>query len=65
MAEGVDSGATGDRGSLAPSRVQALLDTASAASEPFRKKVRWPGVARTHLPHGWRELRVRIAFMVS
>jgi transposase InsO family protein len=49
MEAGVDSRPTGDRRSLAPGGIQALLDLAFAESKPCGKKVREPGIARTHM----------------
>src|ERR1035437_1878481 len=55
MEAGIDPCSAGDRRALAPGGVQAVLDVALAASDPPQKKMREPGIARTHLPHGCRE----------
>jgi len=46
---------------MAPSWFQTILDVALAASGSGRKKVRQQGIARTHLPHGCRELNLGCA----
>ena len=52
---GVDSRPAGNRGAMAPCRIQGVLELALAVSNSRRQKGYQRGTPRAHLPHGGRE----------